>query len=800
MRKILSLIKFFLGWPLAIVALFFIGKLLFAKQGTLLTIHHIDWWLLTLSLALYITFFFLRAYFWQKLLQKKGMNFSFKQTALTWGMSEFKRYVPGTIWPILSRSSAYREMGSETKQILVGILQEVEFLVAASLILSLTSINFLMFGILPKVPHIIIPLLFVGLLSGTIFLLFFPTKLIQRFSLLKHFSPQLPFYETAVLLLSMTGTFFVYGLATYFAIASLTPLYVPHIISLIGFFVLAFLTGYLSFIAPMGLGVREAVVTVGLAKYMPLSLAALGALFSRILQIIGELIFLIICMIWEKIKSVRLQKIERYVIEHKYGITLVFFVIAYISYFTLASFLRYNNFFTGRFDLGNMDQTVWNTIHGRLFQTTDPNGTFIISRLAYHADFMLILLSPFYLIWQDPRTLLFLQSFALGIGAIGIYFVAKEILKNKTLALSFAIAYLFYPAINYANLYDFHTVTIAVPIFFAIWYTLLKKNYFLTTLLLFIVGTTKEEVWAIVGLFGLLLLWKRQYIYGFATTIAGFGLFYYLFWHAIPSVHGAQHFALSYFSEFGKTPTQVIINIFFSPFKTLRLILGKGQLMYLLQLFGPVAFLPLAGLPFLIFAGPDLAISLLSKDPQLHTIYYHYGAIPTPFIFIASVYGMSVVQQYVTNKSLRRYVLLIILVPTFLCAYFFGPLPGAYRMNASMFVDQLSYAPLIDTFLLSIPKSYSVAATNNIGSHLSHRKLIYTIPVGLKDADIVVFLLNDPYAQPSLPAQKKMAAELDKDPLYQKLIAYNDFVVYKKKSVPTYYPRKQRGILPLFKN
>lgn len=121
-------------------------------------------------------------------------------------------------------------------------------------------------------------------------------------------------------------------------------------------------------------------------------------------------------------------------------------------------------------------------------------------------------------------------------------------------------------------------------------------------------------------------------------------------------------------------------------------------------------------------------------------------------------------------------------------------------MNASMFVDQLSYAPLIDTFLSSIPKSYSVAATNNIGSHLSHRKLIYTIPVGLKDADIVVFLLNDPYAQPSLSAQKKMAAELDKDPLYQKLISYNDFVVYKKKSVPTYYPRKQRGILPLFKN
>lgn len=48
----------------------------------------------------------------------------------------------------------------------------------------------------------------------------------------------------------------------------------------------------------------------------------------------------------------------------------------------------------------------------------------------------------------------------------------------------------------------------------------------------------------------------------------------------------------------------------------------------------------------------------------------------------------------------------------------------------------------IDSFLSKIPDQYSVAATNNVGSHLSQRQVIYTIPKGINDADIVVFLVN----------------------------------------------------------
>src|SRR4029078_13579417 len=115
----------------------------------------------------------------------------------------------------------------------------------------------------------------------------------------------------------------------------------------------------------------------------------------RLAIVIAEIIFLIISYLFYR--YIKIPKIN------KYYLLLWSLISSYVAYFTFVSFEKYNNFFTGRFDLGNMDQTVWNTLHGRIFELTNPDSTQIISRLAFHADFLLILLEPFYLIWHDPR-------------------------------------------------------------------------------------------------------------------------------------------------------------------------------------------------------------------------------------------------------------------------------------------------------------------------------------------------------------------------------------------------------------
>lgn len=115
------------------------------------------------------------------------------------------------------------------------------------------------------------------------------------------------------------------------------------------------------------------------------------------------------------------------------------------------SLLRHDSFASG-FDLGNMDQTVWNTLHGNLFNLTGEKGT--VSRFSIHADLILILLAPLYLIWNNVRTLMI--SDALFI-------------------------------------YDFHPVALSIPYLITAFYAYTKK-WRLYWLFAFLALMTKEEV------------------------------------------------------------------------------------------------------------------------------------------------------------------------------------------------------------------------------------------------------------------------------------------------------------------
>ena len=124
-----------------------------------------------------------------------------------------------------------------------------------------------------------------------------------------------------------------------------------------------------------------------------------------------------------------------------------------------------------------------------------------------------------------------------------------------------------------------------------------------------------------------------------------------------------------------------------------------------------------------------------------------------------------------------------LLFSAFRAYYFFGPLPGSKNPNISMFTKQLPQKETIEKFLDSIPSKFSIAATNNLGSHLSRRQKIFTIPIGIDKADIIVFLLNDSFAQPSLKAQIEIAKKMKKDKNYIQVFRQGNFIVFEKRNL-----------------
>lgn len=795
-NRITNLIKLLIGWPLSLLAIFFIGKLVVNNiKNVSQAFTHIQPVFLILGVCSLLCYFFFRALAWYFLLQTHKHHFSFTKTTFYWSFSEIRRYIPGNVWSFLSRAHYFETEKHTKKDILTLHITETLFLLLSAGGVSLCCLNLLLSNIRIPGKEIFIPVIGVFLFFALCVVLFGKAKsfMPKRMQILLTL---LSLEKRIELFLLMSVAWICFGLGTYWTIIAVWYLPLQHVLSFIGFFSFAFLVGYLSFITPMGLGIREGVMTAGLTPFIRIAQAAGVSLFSRIFLILAELIFLCFSYLAMRFEQYTEQGII-WIKKHKYTTLLTLGITLYIIYFTAASFLRYSNFYTGRFDLGNMDQTVWNTLHGRIFELTDPDGTRIISRLSVHADFILVLLAPFYMLWQDPRMLLFIQSVILGLGAVFVYLLGRKLIQDKRFSLIFAFAYLCNPALGYTNLYDFHPVVLATTFLLGAFYFMREKKYLLFFLFAILAALTKEEIWTTVGLFGIYItLVQKKWWWGIPLVGFGFTITYGLIAVLIPHVKGSEHFALSFYSDFGSSPLSILKTIFFSPQKTLFTILKPNKLFYLLQLFSPLGFTSLINPLSLFFALPDLVVDLLSNNEQFSQIYYQYTAAITPFLFIASLYSVAYMKKRWKKVSLT--ILSYYLVATTLItAYFFGPLPGALHANIAMFTDTVPNAEVISNFLHDIPKSFSVAASNNLGSHLSHRQKIYTIPNGMDQADVIAFLLNDQYAQPSLAAQKQMVVDLKRDKRYIEIFKLDDFVVFEKRNLYM-QPEPRLGKIRLF--
>ncbi|MCL4417952.1 MAG: DUF2079 domain-containing protein [Actinobacteria bacterium] len=745
-----------------------------------------NYFILLLGFFCFIAYFFLRGYVWQLLLKAKNYNLSFREVLYFWEISEFKRYIPGNIWSFIGRGVSFTDLKVKKNDIVHSLVVEAVLIIISSITVSLLSMQFLI-GPLHLLYENTIYIAFF-LLVICLNLIFVYSSLLKgkvKNRIVSYFLNEFPAEVNIRLLFISLLSFFFFGLGSFFVTFAFFGLDLNLVFVLTGFFCLALIAGYLSFITPMGLGVREGIIVYGLSHLVSVSIAGSASILARIFLIATETVFLVLTLIFYSIRSAVIEKAYRLLARYKTELILSLLTVLYNAYFIPASVLRYEKYYAGRFDLGNMDQVVWNTMNGRIFQMTDPNGINSTSRLAFHADFILILFAPLYYIWSDARMLLVAQTIILSLGAIFMFLIAKKVIKNKQLALLFSFIYLINPALNYTNLYDFHPVTLGTTFLLGTFYFLIRKRYLWFIIFAILAGITKEHVWLIVGLLGLYAFIKgfinkekdfSRFI-GPLLFLGGMLIFYILIWYAIPLAKGGNHFALTYYSEFGDSPSSIIKNIVLSPIGTIQKSFQPSQIIYLTQLFLPLGFLSLFSPLMLIFALPDLGINLLSNNEQLHQIYYQYSSTITPFIFISAIYSSKLLIQ--KSAKFSKIIFAYLAISSIYGAYLYGPLPGTKAPNLNMFTVNLENKNIIDNFIVNIPNEYSIAATNNIGSHLTHRQKLYTIPVGIGDADMIIFLLNDPYAQPSLAAQIEIAKQMENNKNYVQIFKNGDFVVFK---------------------
>lgn len=474
-------------------------------------------------------------------------------------------------------------------------------------------------------------------------------------------------------------------------------------------------------------------------------------------------------------------------------IILGLLIVLYIGYFSYASVMRYNSFYANYYDLGIMDQTVYNTFRGRFLELTDPEGLANIKRMTIHNDFFLALLAPFYFIYQGPETLLVIQSIIIALGAWGLYLLGIKILKNKWLSLVFAFSYLMFTPLQRANLFDFHAVSLAPTFLIFMFYFGEIKKYFWSFVFALLSISTKEQVALACAMYGIYTSATNFYSKNrdakqikFGLQMLGLGALWIaiLYFFVIPWFgKNGSHFAMFRYSQFGDTPMNIVKNIIFQPLNTLKHVADMDSLRYFWFLYGPTLFLSFLAPSIAIIPIFDFAINLLSNDPNMKNIIFQYTSVITPFVFISAIFGFKkLTDKY--RKLNPNMIALLILVSVMLFSIVKSPLPYSQEAELHQFLYPAENIKEINEWAKKLSdENLIVSTTAPLAPHFTHRKVLYIFDGRFEKSDYVVIAKSD-IVEHKYPYDAKIDTiylALQKSKLFEKIYDVGDLQVYKKK-------------------
>jgi uncharacterized membrane protein len=413
---------------------------------------------------------------------------------------------------------------------------------------------------------------------------------------------------------------------------------------------------------------------------------------------------------------------------------------AYAAGFGALSILRHRAFGTGRYDLGNMVQTVWNTAHGHFLQMTSGDGV-QISRLAAHFDPILAAFAPLWWIWPSPEMLLVVQAIAIALGALPVFWLARKHLGTERAGLAFGLVYLLYPATEWLTLNEFHPVALACPLLlYAFWY--LDEDRLLPfAVFAALAMTTKEEVGLVVAGLGVWFAINRRPRAGIAITGAGLLVSAIAVAVVIPHFNsGAESSFYGRYDAIGGSAGGIARTAATHPWTLFEQAFQHRDFHYLLHLLLPLSLLfvlsPLALVAFL----PEAALNQLSATPTQTSIHFHYLAAAIPPLVAATVLGAAaLVRRFpaTTGAVLATAVAVAVAANWKLGAVpLWTVVPGGEDFQAHDW-RVTAHDRIAERAIRLVPADAVVSSTNVLGAHLSARRRVLSLPK-LGDATWVV--------------------------------------------------------------
>lgn len=401
-------------------------------------------------------------------------------------------------------------------------------------------------------------------------------------------------------------------------------------------------------------------------------------------------------------------------------IAVAVMLVLMTAYIGAACIVKYNNYNVYGYDHGIFAQMFHNMKEtGQMVTTYERNE--LMSHFKVYFSPIFYLLLPLYMIFPSSQALLIINGFIIISGIVPLMFLCKRFKLSDISTLLFCVCYAIYPTFIGNGLWGLHENAFLAPLILWLFYFSEKDCTIGAVIFAVLLLCVKEDAAMYLAIIALYYIFSgkslaRNFIL-LALSLLCFGVVTMLMQKYGLGVMSDSRFG-NYIGKDGSLFT-LIRSVIENPAFTLSQVFTQEKLLFLLQMFAPLCFLPLMGKKpaRLILLIPMLLINLMTRYSYGYDIYFQYTLGSAAILFYLSVAAYSEMGEK-RKKTLICATLCstVMACSTYLSVGYLGRTDAVKQRN-----DEIAQA------LSVIPENASVAATDSPAGNLTERDKLYYI-------------------------------------------------------------------------
>lgn len=401
-------------------------------------------------------------------------------------------------------------------------------------------------------------------------------------------------------------------------------------------------------------------------------------------------------------------------------IAVAVMLVLMTAYIGAACIVKYNNYNVYGYDHGIFAQMFHNMKEtGQMVTTYERNE--LMSHFKVHFSPIFYLLLPLYMIFPSSQALLIINGFIIISGIVPLMFLCKRFKLSDISTLLFCVCYAIYPTFIGNGLWGLHENAFLAPLILWLFYFSEKDCTIGAVIFAVLLLCVKEDAAMYLAIIALYYIFSgkslaRNFIL-LALSLLCFGVVTMLMQKYGLGVMSDSRFG-NYIGKDGSLFT-LIRSVIENPAFTLSQVFTQEKLLFLLQMFAPLCFLPLMGKKpaRLILLIPMLLINLMTRYSYGYDIYFQYTLGSAAILFYLSVAAYSEMGE----KRKKTLICATLCSTVMACSTYLSPGYLGRTDDVKQRNEEIKQA------LSVIPDDASVAATDSPAGNLTERDELYYI-------------------------------------------------------------------------